>query len=80
MEEAERDFFEQFMQRHVEVTGAQIDAMQRGFAEMERNLAAMRAEMRRGFDLLQAEVADQREQIQANTRALLSVLDRFEGN
>jgi hypothetical protein len=57
----ERDFFEKFMQRHVEITEAQIAAM------------------RRGFDLLQAEIADQREQIQANTRALLSVLDRLEG-
>lgn len=33
--------------------------------------------MQAGFAALQAEIADQREQIQANTNGILSVLDRL---
>jgi hypothetical protein len=72
VDQADRDFFESFMRRHVEITEAQIAAMDRGLTALESRIS-------RSLAALESEIADQRAQIQANTRALLSVLDRFEG-
>jgi hypothetical protein len=55
----QRDFLDALLERHVSITQQMIDAMNKG------------------FDQLQAEIADQRAQIQANTQAVLRLLDRF---
>jgi hypothetical protein len=59
----DRRFLDAFLERHVKVTDAMIGAMH---------------EISHSLHELQAEIADQREQIQANTAVLLKVLDRFE--
>jgi hypothetical protein len=61
-----------------------MDADDRRFLDalLERHVTiteAMIAAMNQGFADLHAEIADQREQIQANTAALLKVLDGLDG-
>jgi hypothetical protein len=60
----ERRYLDAFFDRHAKVTDAMVGAMN---------------EISRSMQALQSEIADQREQIQANTAALLRVLDRLEG-
>jgi predicted nucleic acid-binding Zn-ribbon protein len=62
-----REFLDALTERHVGITQRMIATIERLEQRMTIALAA-----------LQAEIADQREQIQANTQALLTVLDRFE--
>jgi peptidoglycan hydrolase CwlO-like protein len=61
-----REFLDALTERHIGVTQQMIGAMNAGFDQLGSALAE-----------LQAEIADQREQIRANTRALLRVLDRL---
>ena len=61
-DEGLREFIREVLRRHELATDAMI-------ARLE--------EQRLAFVDLQGEIADQRKQIQANTRAVLSVLDRL---
>ncbi len=65
------------LERHVIVTEALIRAIHDGFGETSNGFREISEAVRDGFAQLQAEIADQREQIQANTQAILRVLDRF---
>jgi hypothetical protein len=51
-----------------------LDALLERHASITQELIT---QMQLGFSSLQAEIADQREQIQANTAAILRVIDRF---
>jgi hypothetical protein len=51
-----------------------LDALLERHASITQELIT---QMQLGFSSLQAEIADQREQIQANTEAILRVIDRF---
>jgi predicted nucleic acid-binding Zn-ribbon protein len=62
-----REFLDALTTRHVGITRQMIEGMNTGFHRLSLAIAE-----------LQAEIADQREQIQANTEALLRVLDRLE--
>jgi hypothetical protein len=66
MDEETRRFLDGLLRRHVEVTQALIESM-------KGDSRALQAESR----ALQAEIADQREQIRANTEATWRMLDRF---
>ena len=68
MDAEDRRYLDAFYEKHAKVTEALIAAVQDGFREMA---ASMRE--------LQAEIADQREQIQANTQGLLKVRDSLDG-
>jgi hypothetical protein len=70
MDEETRRFLDELLKRHVIVTQELITQMQLGFGEITARMRADSAQ-------LQAEIADQREQIQANTAAILKLLDRF---
>ncbi len=59
-------YLDGLLERHVTITQAMIGS-----------IAKMEAEMQAGFAALQAEIADQREQIKANTAATWAMLDRF---
>jgi hypothetical protein len=61
-----REFLDALTERHVRVTQQMIGALDR-----------LTTQVNSGFAQLQAEVADQRAQIQANTQALLRILDRL---
>jgi hypothetical protein len=63
----QREFLDSLTERHVGITQEMIGALDR-----------LTARVNAGFAQLQAEIADQREQIQANTEALLRVLGRLE--
>lgn len=73
MDEETRRFLDGLLLRHVEIT-----------QELITQLGEMQRAMREGFAALQAEIADQREQIQASTEriraqteALFQMLDRL---
>jgi hypothetical protein len=51
-----------------------LDALLERHASITQELIT---QMQLGFSSLQAEIADQRAQIQANTEAILRVIDRF---
>lgn len=70
MDAEDRRYLDALLERHVTITQAMITAMQGGFAELSEAIQASLAE-------LQAEIADQREQIRANTEATWRMLDRF---
>jgi hypothetical protein len=57
-------------ERHVRITQQLIESISMGFDRLATQISSATAE-------LQAEIADQRAQIQANTQALLRLLDRL---
>ena len=64
-----REFIREVLRRHevaTEAMVARLDEQRMAFVDMRADMVAM-----------QGEIADQRKQIQANTQAVLSVLDRL---
>jgi hypothetical protein len=74
----QREFLDALTERHVGITQQLIEAMHAGFDRLAAQISLSSDRITSSLAELQAEIADQREQIQANTQALLRVLDRLE--
>jgi len=72
------EYLDALTARQVGVTQQMIDAMNEGFDHLAKQIGSASAQLAARMGELQAEIADQRAQIQANTEALLRVLDRLE--